>query len=121
MARNDRHHDYGMRGRPDPREERFEGARRYDADQRGTGFPPPDLPNRVTERYNRDYTLSRRPPPTRNYNPYGGDHPDRMVDAQGYRRPYTTIGGTRTFRGSPPPPPPSGAVDAYDDDYIEYL
>ena len=54
---------------------------------------------RVTQRYNREYVYGdegRRP---RNYNPYGGDAPGRIVDAGGYWRPYQTVGGTHTMRG----------------------
>jgi hypothetical protein len=96
MARYDRQHDYGMRG-------------------------PRELPNRVTQRYNREYTRDRPSPPTRNFNPYGGDHPDRIGDERTYRRPYITTGGTRTFRGAPPPVPRDGFVGNYDEDYSDYL
>jgi hypothetical protein len=79
-------------------------------DRRGEPRTP-----RVTARYNREYVYGGRGEENypRNYNPYAGDRPDHIGDAQSYRRPYTTISGTRTFRGSPEPP-------RYDQEYPGY-
>lgn len=59
------------------------------------------LGNRVTARYNMDYVYGARGArhDHRNYRMYTGDRPDRMGDERLYRRPYMTIGGTRTQRG----------------------
>ena len=61
------------------------------------GRPP--FPNRVTQRYNREYV---HPQPNRletNHAPFGGDFDQRIVDATGDWRPYVTQGGSRTWRG----------------------
>lgn len=63
--------------------------------------PAGRLRNRVTQRYNRDYVVGyREDPRSRNFNMYTGDRPQRMGDPRYYRRPYMTVGGTRTYRGS---------------------
>lgn len=67
----------------------------YDAPYRGH----PTYNNRVTQRYNREYV---RPEPNQyreNYNAFGGDFDQRIVDSTGYWRPYNTTGGSSTMRG----------------------
>lgn len=96
-----RGYDYGLRGysqtapmRP-PVPLRTYGRGGYD---RGY-FASAPLPNRVTQRYNREYV---HPQPNRletNYAPYGGDVEGRMVDYTGYQGAYNTMGGSRTWRG----------------------
>ncbi|HET7274022.1 MAG TPA: hypothetical protein VFI91_02515 [Longimicrobiaceae bacterium] len=97
--RYDRHFDYGMRGYPDaPPPRDFEGS---PVDERRSRER---LGNRVTSRYNADYVYGGRgsiPPP--NYNMYTGDRPGRIGDERYYRKPYRTIGGTHTWRGSNEP------------------
>ena len=111
MGRYDRSYDFGMRGyrqttRPLDAERSRHRAydRPFDLSYPGGGqeYPPP--PNRVTARYNRDYVEGyRHPDDRRSFGFYGGDRPDRMGDESMYRRPYTTIGGTRTLRGARDP------------------
>jgi hypothetical protein len=107
MARYVRGYEHGLRGYDQPN--RPYRARRARADRWGAGeerrsggFRTP----RVTQRYNLDYVLGARGADDypRNYNPYTGDRPGDIGDPGFYRRPYTTIGGTRTSRGMPPPP-----------------
>ena len=117
MARYDRSYDFGMRGFRQTTRPLGPGRGRrfaYDRSYRGPydrsydlsypggdrGYPP--LPNRVTARYNRDY-VDGRGGGERPYGFWGGDRPDRMGDETFYRRPYSTIGGTRTLRGAPGP------------------
>ncbi|HET7322381.1 MAG TPA: hypothetical protein VFI96_07810 [Longimicrobiaceae bacterium] len=110
MARYDRRYDYGMRGFPQtagprfrPRVAPYDDDLAYDLSR--PPFPPVnDRPNRVVARYNYDYTTPEpHPRYGRNYNMYTGDRMDRMGDDRYYRRPYLTIGGTRTMRGSSRP------------------
>lgn len=64
------------------------------------------LPNRVTARYNRDYVdPSYRDDERYPVNPYRymGDRQERIGDIYEYVRPYNTIGGTHTWRGSTRP------------------
>lgn len=101
MTRYDRHFDYGMRGY------RGGGARqrgkypRQALDYRQE--PRERLPNRVTARYNADYVYGVDNRYDRNFNFFTGDRIDRMGDERYYRRPYQTIGGTRTSRGASRP------------------
>ena len=106
MARYDRGYDYGLRGYREGPPPRFRsGPRapvRYDpmTDERSA----PRGQNRVTARYNLDYVYGARGPRyDRNFRMYTGDRDDRMGDPRLYRRPYTTIGGTHTLRGSSSP------------------
>jgi len=111
MARYDRplrrRYDFGMRGyrettRPLGRRRLY--PPRYDTfylesySEIGQEIP---LPNRVTRRYNREY-VDDRLNAARAYG-YGLRNPNRIVGEDAYRRPYQTIGGTRTSRGTPGP------------------
>lgn len=107
MSRYDRGYDFGMRGYPQttrpllrrtPRRPRYD--RYYDF---SGGWDGPDLPpsNRVSRRYNREY-VDDRLNAARAYG-YGLRNPNRIVGEDAYRRPYQTIGGTRTSRGTPGP------------------
>jgi hypothetical protein len=106
MSRYDRSYDFGMRGYPQttrPLGRRPPGRIRYDryfeapfAAMDGGDVP---LSNRVTARYNRDYVDGYRGY-DRGYGFPGGDRVDRTVDESYYRRPYNTIGGSRTMRGA---------------------
>jgi lipoprotein-anchoring transpeptidase ErfK/SrfK len=78
---------------------------------------------RVTARYNRDYVFGGRGEEAypRNHVPYGGERPDQIVDSSRYRYPYLSIGGTRTFRGSPEPVRYDEIYDRYYDvDYRRF-
>lgn len=95
----ERSYDSGLRGFPQAarrrgrvplREEGAWGAGEY----RGGASTP-----RVTQRYNREYVHPEKYGRPRGYDPYGGDAPERIVDAGGYWRPYATVGGSRTMRG----------------------
>lgn len=108
MARNLRGYDYGMRGYREGPPPRFRSGPRI----AGPGYDPatderagPRFENRVTTRYNLDYVYGARGSgyDNRNYNMYTGERPARMGDERMYRRPYTTISGTRTLRGSVDP------------------
>lgn len=107
MAHYDTGYDYGWRGFREGPPPRFRSSPRT----AGAGYDPmsdersaPRLQNRVTERYNLDYVYGARGPRyDRNYRMYTGDRPDRMGDERLYRRPYNTISGTRTLRGSTEP------------------
>ncbi|HEX2077807.1 MAG TPA: hypothetical protein VHG08_08865 [Longimicrobium sp.] len=95
-------YDYGLRGyRQTAPERRPVGMRTYrygGSYDRGL-FGQGGLPNRVTQRYNREYVY---PEPDRlevNYAPFGGDVEGRVVDSTEYWRPYATLGGSRTWRG----------------------
>jgi len=100
MARY-RNYDYGLRGARDTMPGRFGGAPRRWAYDQGYEERRSPRPGRVTARYNLDYVYGaqgdRYP---RNYNFYTGDRMDRMGDERWYRRPYITVAGTRTLRGS---------------------
>jgi hypothetical protein len=99
MPRYDRQYDYGLRGYRETTERLpprgFAGR-----------IPAPDepLPNRVTARYNADYVYGDRGPRyPRNFNTFGGDRERRVGDFRYFRQPYSTRGGTRTFRGAAEP------------------
>lgn len=118
MARYDRYperrYDYGLRGYDDLSPRRMPRA----AAERAAGWSDrraAPRSSRVTARYNADYVFGGRGEENypRNYNMFTGDRPDRIGDERYYRRPYTTIGGTRTFRGAPHP-------IGYDSDYEDY-
>ena len=110
MGRYDRNYDFGMRGYPQTTRPLTRGR---------MGFPDPEreyamgrgmdrgvpLPNRVTERYNRDYLTDRPSGYRRSYAMYGGDRSDRTGDPRIYRRPYITNGGSWTMRGASFPTP----------------
>lgn len=129
MARYDRSYDYGLRGYRETAPMRGRGwdtgrgapprTQGYDRDF-GYSRGPGRYFNRVTARYNLDYTYDQ---PyrgnARNLNPYGGDRIDRIGDLESYYHPYTTIGGTRTWRGGfqPPMEPPR---DPLQDGYRGY-
>ena len=98
-----RGYDYGLRGFQETAPERGPVRLRH-VSRQGGGYDQgyygrPQLPNRVTQRYNMEYV---RPGPNRletNYMPFGGDFEQRVVDSTGYWRPYSTQGGSRTMRG----------------------
>ncbi|HEX7241003.1 MAG TPA: hypothetical protein VF263_12095 [Longimicrobiaceae bacterium] len=105
MARYDRGYDFGLRGYDETTSFPRGGGARPRAGGYGRDFAYPRMAaggysNRVTARYNRDYTYDR---PyrgfERNYNPYGGDRIGRIGDMEDYRHSYRTIGGTSTSRG----------------------
>jgi hypothetical protein len=110
MNRYDRQYDYGMRGfrqttrpigwgrGPYDRFGRYDAPYRMTTDERS--YPRGPRPNRVTARYNLDYVVGYPERYDQNYNMYTGDRMDRIGDERYYRRPYLTIGGTRTLRGS---------------------
>lgn len=87
-----RDYDHGLRGFRDT--VRYDGGYRDEHRYRGRDATP-----RVTQAYNREYVHPDPWSRPRNPNPYGGDAPERIVDAGGYWRPYMTTGGTRTLRG----------------------
>jgi hypothetical protein len=116
MANGNRRYDFGLRGSADTSGFRGDAPQRLPMGGRGPGGGgdrrmEPRTP-RVTARYNRDYVAydhdfsygargeGNYP---RNFNMFTGDRPDRIGDPRYYRRPYTTIGGTRTFRGAREP------------------
>lgn len=110
MDRYGRNYDYGMRGyrqtagalwRGRPPRDGYDASYPRLGDERGFGRN--DRPNRVTARYNLDYVTGEPRRLERNYYMYTGDRMDRMGDERYYRRPYLTIGGTRTMRGASPP------------------
>jgi hypothetical protein len=92
--------DFGGRGAMDGGSRMGGGGSRmsgggYDAGYAGHPF----YNNRVTQSYNREYV---NPEPNRyreNYNAFGGDFDQRIVDSTGYWRPYNTTSGSRTMRG----------------------
>lgn len=114
MARYDRSYDFGLRGARETNRFRRSGAYRargYDAAYESRSAP---RPNRVTARYNLDYVVGNRGKQyPRNFNTYMGDREDRIDDLRYFRAPYTTIGGTRTFRGASQP-------FGYDRGYFRY-
>ncbi|MBA4156783.1 MAG: hypothetical protein H0X65_04835 [Gemmatimonadetes bacterium] len=133
MSRYDRHYDYGLRGyaetSPEQLRETFR-APRYDQD--GLFFNAQDRRNeprssRVTARYNNDYVYGARGEVhdpryygyPRNFNMFTGDRPDRIGDGRYFRQPYTTIGGTRTNRGSSIPMGYDRDFDDYDRQYSQ--
>lgn len=96
MSRYDRQYDFGLRGYPQTIRAMMDSrAPRYDRGYRGgydpRAFQEQRFNTRVTARYNRDYVTGYRDDRPIEYNLYAGDH---------MRRPYTTLGGTRTMRGS---------------------
>ena len=95
-----RGYDFGLRGYRETAPERTPVRVRHVGGGYDRGyFGHPALPNRVTQRYNIEYV---HPGPDRlrtNYAPFGGDVQDRIVDPTGYWRPYSTQGGSRTWRG----------------------
>lgn len=104
MSRYDRSYDFGMRGYPQTtrplgrrpmRRPRYDGYFDLSGPAMDRDFP---VPNRVTRRYNREY-VDDRLNAARSYG-FGFRDYDRMVDEEAYRRPYRTIGGTRTMRGA---------------------
>ncbi len=120
MARYDRNFDYGLRGRDQVAPERRGGfgapggrdmgydrefgprgrdGRGYDYGFRGA---PPMRTRRVTASYNMDYVFPHPDARPVNYNEYGGSPEIPVGDLSQFQRPYTTQGGTRTFRGSRP-------------------
>ena len=113
MGRYDRSYDFGMRGYRQTTRPLGDDYRRPPPYDRGYGLSYPDdrygypYPSRrVTARYNRDYVEGyRHPDERRTFGFRGGDMPGRIGDETMYRRPYMTIGGSRTMRGSQPPPP----------------
>jgi hypothetical protein len=132
MAGSERRYDFGLRGYPDttrrrvagPREPRWEGNRYAAAPDPRDRRREPRTP-RVTARYNRDYVAydrefeyGARGPDNipRDRGGWSGDPRAYVEDERGYRRPYSTIGGTRTFRGSPEPMGYGRAADPYDRD-----
>lgn len=104
MARYDRNYDYGLRGYRETTGPTGRGARPRAWGEQDLAYPrtpPGPYSNRVTARYNRDYTYDR---PyrgrERNHDPYGGDRIGRIGDMRDYPHAYSTIGGTRTSRGA---------------------
>ena len=108
MASYDRRYDFGLRGyhqttRPmsDDRYARGRYGYRYTGPTDERAYPDQRLANRVTSRYNRDYVSGPMPSRyDRSYEMDTGDRPDRMGGEYLMRRPYWTVGGTRTMRGS---------------------
>lgn len=103
MARYDRSYDYGLRGYRETTSPGGRGAPPRAWGDRDFAYPqrgPGGYGNRVTARYNRDYTYDH---PyrgfERNYNPYGGDRIGRIGDMQDYLHGYHTKAGTHTSRG----------------------
>ena len=117
MPPYDRSYDHGLRGyreTPPPRRT-FPGYDRdFDRSERRVG----QRSNRVTARYNPDYVVGERGPEyPRNFHPYGGDREIPIGDVNMYGRPYTTVGGTRTYRGSVRPLGYDAGLDLYDQDF----
>lgn len=109
MARYDRSYDYGLRGYRETTGPTGRGARPRAWGEQDLDYPrrpAGGYSNRVTARYNRDYTYDR---PyrgfERNFNPYGGDRVGRIGDMQDYLHAYSTRGGTHTSRGGFRPAP----------------
>jgi hypothetical protein len=102
MAYGNRRYDFGLRG---PRETMgWDGAapRRAPMGAGGGERRMESRTPRVTARYNRDYVYGARGRDNYPLNPHSfGDGGGRIGGEDMYRRPYTTIAGTRTFRGSP--------------------
>jgi hypothetical protein len=123
MRRYDRPYDAGMRGLRDPSAYPMTVRRRvqrYDDRYEHEGVPGRVHPNRVTARYNRDYVDGIRDDPRpRGHISFGGDREERVGDVTSYRQPYTTIGGSRTWRGSGPVRRPAGFTP-FPRDYGEY-
>jgi len=99
-----RGYDFGLRGYRDTVPDRPAVRMRYTGGQGGGGYDrgyhgQPAYPNRVTQRYNRDYVHPQPNQLRTNYTPFGGDFDERIVDSTGYWRPYATQGGSRTMRG----------------------
>lgn len=105
MPNDRRRYDYGLRGVPAAAPPYYRSgpggppAYDYDMDRR---LAP--RTNRISAPYNIDYVYGARGGRyDRNYSMYTGDRPDRMGDERMYRSPYTTTGGTWTYRGSSGP------------------
>jgi len=92
-------YDYGLRGWRDTAPDRPPVRVREVGGGYDRGYRGPPFPNRVTQRYNLEYVRPGPNPLRTNYAPYGGDARGRVVDSTGYWRPYTTQGGSRTWRG----------------------
>jgi hypothetical protein len=132
MAYNTRHYDFGLRGYADTTRRRMAGPRapqgqgnRSGGNDRRDWRSDTRVP-RVTARYNRDYVAYDRDFSygarggdnyPRNHNMFTGARPQDIGDARYYRRPYTTIAGTRTFRGSQEPMGYGRDFDGYDRDF----
>lgn len=102
-ARGPMRYDFGMRGYRDTAPERPPVRMRYTG-AAGRGYDrgyygQPALPNRVTQRYNREYVYPEPNQLRTNDVPFGGDFDQRIVDGTGYWRQYATQGGSRTMRG----------------------
>jgi hypothetical protein len=125
MPRYDRNYDYGLRGYPQATAFRGQPTFRqrgsaYDYDLSANADRHP-LPNRVTARYNMDYVVGNRGDRyPRNFNAFTGDREDRVGDLRYSRAPYTTIGGTRTYRGGSYPSGYDYGYDRYDRDFRGY-
>lgn len=116
MARYERFYDYGLRGYRETAEFR-RAARtrpvRYGYDFGFRGNAGPSHPNRVTARYNEDYTYGNHDPRyERDRYPVHPQDDPRIIEAGNYERPYHTIGGTHTQRGRY-----RSTAPAYDRDY----
>ena len=117
MPQYDRPYDFGLRGYREtaPRRRPLVG---YERDYPPANRRMAQRSNRVTARYNLDYVEGNRGPEyPRNPNPYGGDREIPVGDIGLYQRPYTTIGGTRTYRGSMRPLGREPGLDLYDRDF----
>jgi hypothetical protein len=133
MAYNERRYDFGLRGYSDTTRRRMAGPRQPQgqASRSGGGADRRDWNSgtrtpRVTARYNRDYVAYDRDFDygargednyPRTFNPFAGDRPLDIGDERDYRRPYTTISGTRTFRGAPEPMRYGRDFNPYERDY----
>lgn len=99
MPRYDRNYDYGLRGEPD-RPLGAEGHYTRESDRRHS-----IRPRRVTAAYNEDYVFGGRGSlEASRRSRYARDYDLPIESARGYRAPYLTIGGTRTYRGTSEPP-----------------
>ena len=117
MARYDRFYDYGLRGFRETTEFRRPAPRRpfrYDYDAGFRHHPDANpFPNRVTARYNEDYTYGDHDPRYERdrYPVHPADDP-RIIEAGNVEMRYRTIGGTQTGRGRA-----RSTAPAYDRDY----
>jgi hypothetical protein len=96
--RAERGYDSGLRGFRETAPRREPVPLREERDPEGGGYRGRGSTPRVTRSYNRDYVHPEARPRSPGYRPFGG-RPERIVDADGYQRPYMTVGGTRTMRG----------------------
>lgn len=117
MRDRERRYDFGLRGYGETTARRGAGPRppHWQEARHAAGPDPRDRRReprtpRVTARYNRDYVAYDRDfgygargqdNDPRNFDRLPGDYPLDIGDERGYRRPYVTIGGTHTYRGSP--------------------